>query len=369
MNNKHRQIPVAAPVLNGNEKKYVLDCLDTTWISSNGKYINKFEEKFAEYIDVNHAITCCNGTVALHLALLAIGINEGDEVIVPTLTYIATANAVTYCRAKPVFVDSEQDTWNINPNLIEDKISSKTKAIIVVHLYGHPVNIAPIIKIAKKYNLYVIEDAAEAHGAQYRNKMIGSIGDLATFSFYGNKIISTGEGGMVVTNDPGLEKKIRMLRGQGVDPDKRYWFPIIGYNYRMTNIAAAIGLAQLENVEWHIGRRKEVAKVYFKKLCNNEKLIFQKGKDWAKPVYWMVSVAVKSSEITRDEIMMLLEKKGIETRPVFYPMHILPPYKSSSNLNYPIADEIAKHGINLPTWAGLTENDVIYVCECINEVL
>jgi len=247
-----RFIPVANPVLNGNEKKYVLDCLESTWISSSGKYVKRFEEGFANYCCVKHALSCCNGTVALHLALLALGVGPEDEVIVPTLTFVATTNAVSYCGARPVFIDVDQETWNIDPALIEEKITTRTKGIIAVHLYGHPVDMDPIISIAFNHNLFVIEDAAEAHGAKYKGRMIGSISDIATFSFYGNKIITTGEGGMVVTSDDTLANKINQLKESGMDPDKRYWFPTIGYNYRMTNVAAAIGLAQLEKIDEHI---------------------------------------------------------------------------------------------------------------------
>ena len=245
-----------------------MDCLDSTWISSSGKYIEQFEKAFAEFCGVKHAVTCCNGTVALHLALMALGTQPGDEVIVPTLTYIATANAVTYCGARPVFVDSEPETWNMDPSLIEEKITPRTKGIIVVHLYGHPADMDPIMSIARRHGLFVIEDAAEAHGAEYKGHRVGSIGDMSTFSFYGNKIITTGEGGMVVTNNDSLASKARQLKGQGSVPDQRYWFPIIGYNYRMTNVASAIGLAQLEKAEWHIERRREVARWYYEYLHN-----------------------------------------------------------------------------------------------------
>ena len=224
------------------------DCLDSGWISSNGKYVEKFENEFSRFCKTKYAVSCCNGTVSLHLSLLAHNIKAGDEILVPTLTYIATANAVTYCGANPVFIDSEPETWNIDPSKIEEKITERTKGIIVVHLYGHPVDMDPVSKIAEKHGLFIIEDAAEAHGALYKNKIVGSLGDCASFSFYGNKIITTGEGGMVVTDNQALAEIIRTLKCQGFDPNRHYWHSVVGYNYRMTNIEAAIGLAQLENI-------------------------------------------------------------------------------------------------------------------------
>lgn len=366
-----RFIPVAAPMLVGNEKTYVMDCLDSTWISSNGEYIQRFEQAFADFCGVKHAATCCNGTVALHLALMALGVCPGDDVIVPTLTFVATANAVTYCGARPVFVDSEPETWNINSALIQARITPRTKGIIVVHLYGHPVDMDPVMSIARRHNLFVIEDAAEAHGAEYKGRRVGSIGDIATFSFYGNKILTTGEGGMVVTRDDALASKVRQLRDQGWDTNRRYWFPIIGYNYRMTNIAAAIGLAQLEKAEWHIQRRRDVARWYYEHLQNIPGLILPVEKEQARNVYWMFSVVLDENiSVSRDEVMAYLRERGIETRPVFYPMHILPPYCSSSQENsFPVAERIARRGINLPTWAGLSKRDVQFVCQSLLECL
>ncbi len=362
-----RFIPVAAPVLNGNEKAYVADCLDSTWISSSGKYLERFESAFAEFCGARHAAACCNGTVALHLALMALGVGPGDEVIVPTLTFVATANAVAYCGARPVFVDSEPETWNMDPALVEEKITNHTKGIVVVHLYGHPVDMDPVLSIARRHGLFVIEDAAEAQGALYKGRKVGSIGDIATFSFYGNKIITTGEGGMVATNDDALASKVRQLKGQGMDPTRRYWFPMIGYNYRMTNIAAAIGLAQLEKAEWHIRRRREVAEWYLQRLRSVPGLILPVEKDWARNVYWMFTTILDESlSLERDSLMQMLAAKGIETRPVFYPMHSLPPYlESAEGQHFPVADRLARRGINLPTWAGLTEEDLQYVCEAL----
>jgi len=364
-------IPVAAPSLTGNEKKYVIDCLESTWISSVGKYIGAFEQAFAEFCDVNYTVSCSNGTAALHLALLALGVGPADEVIVPSLTFVATANAVTYCSARPIFIDSEPETWNLNHDLLEEKITPRTKGIIVVHLYGHPVDMDPVLKIAQRHGLFVIEDAAEAHGAEYKGQRVGSLGDIATFSFYGNKIITTGEGGMVVTNNDKLANKVRQLKGQGMDPKRRYWFPVIGYNYRMTNVQAAIGLAQLEKADWHIYRRREVASWYYKRLKEVQALILPVEKEWARNVYWMFSVILDDDvSLSRDEVMAALRKQGIETRPFFYPMHTLPPYQGLIEEDqFPVANRLAARGINLPTWAGLEEEDIGFVCETLKRVL
>lgn len=362
----HEYIHVASPIFNGNEKKYAVDCIETGWISSAGRYTDEFENKFASFCNTKHAVSCCNGTIALHLALLAEGVGPGDEIIVPTLTYIATANAVKYCGARPVFVDSEPETWNIDPTLIEDKITQKTKGIIVVHLYGHPVDMDPVMEIAKRHGLFVIEDAAEAHGALYKNRIVGSIGDMGAFSFFGNKIITTGEGGMVVTDDDKLAERMRQLKGQGMDPKRRYWFPIIAYNYRMTNIQSAIGLAQLENISWHIGRRREVADLYNKYLGDLHDFIqLPIEKDWARHAFWMYSIVLKDSvKVPRDEFMGLLERDGIETRPIFYPMHVMPPYLENEG-RYPVSESISSRGINLPTHSQLTEEDIIYISDKI----
>lgn len=365
-----RFIPVAEPALVGNEKKYVLDCLESTWISSNGKYIQQFEEAFAKFCGVKCALSCCNGTVALHLALLALGVGPGDEVIVPTLTFVATANAVSYCGATPVFVDSEIETWNMDTSLLEDLITPRTKGIVVVHIYGHPVDMDPVLAVARKHGLFVIEDAAEAHGAEYKGRKVGSIGDIATYSFYGNKIITTGEGGMVVTSNRELACRIRQLRAQGMDSHRRYWFPVIGYNYRMTNVAAAIGLAQLEKVNWHVTRRREIATQYARCLGDVPGVRFQAEKPWARNVYWMTSVVLDEQWPDRDLVMEKLADAGIETRPFFYPMHTLPIYcKSARGQGYPISEKVAARGINLPSSAKLTEEDVGYICEQLIRIL
>lgn len=364
-----KRISVASPAFSGNEKKYVNDCIDTTWISSNGKYIDKFESKFADYCGVKHALSCCNGTVALHLALMALDIKEGDEVVVPTLTYIASANAVRYCGATPVFADSDRLTWNLDPCAFEKTITDKTRAVIVVPLYGNPADMDAIMKIARQHNIYVVEDAAEAHGATYKGKKVGSIGDIAAFSFFGNKIITTGEGGMVTTNNDDFAARIRLLKGQGMDPTRRYWFNIIGYNYRMTNIEAAIGLAQLEKIDEHLRRRQEVCDSYKRRLGElSEYIEFQKVQKDATHVQWMFSILLKDNvKGTRDELIAFLAKNNIETRPVFYPMHVMPPYYEDKT--YPNAEYISKRGLNLPTHGLLTEEDIAYVCDKIREFI
>jgi perosamine synthetase len=362
-----RFIPVAAPALVGNEKSYVLDCLDSTWISSSGKYIEKFEAAFAEFCGVRHAVSCCNGTVALHLALLAMGVGPGDEVIIPTLTYVATANAVAYCGATPVFVDSEPATWNMDPELLRAAVTPRTKGVIVVHLYGHPTDMEPVMETAREHGLFVVEDAAEAHGAEYKGRRVGSIGDIATFSFYGNKIITTGEGGMVVTDDDAVARHVRQLKGQGQDPERRYWFPIVGYNYRMTNIEAAIGLAQMERIDWHTSRRREVAAWYRKYLGDFPQFTLSPEAPWARNAYWINCALVdEESAEGRDALMARLAQEGIETRPFFYPMHTLPMYReAAAGRSFPVAEGLARRGFNLPSSAALTEEDVAYVCRAL----
>lgn len=362
-------IPVAKPFFSGNEKKYVADCLDSGWISSAGKYIELFEKGFAEFCEVKHAVACCNGTVALHLALVALGVEAGDEVIVPTLTFVATPNAVAYCGAKPVFVDSENETWNLDPDLIEAKITPRTKGIIAVHLYGHPAKMDELKKIARRHNLFLLEDAAESHGAMCDGKTAGSIGDAASFSFYANKIITTGEGGMFVTDNDELANRARLFRGQGMDSNRRYWHPVVGYNYRMMNPAAAIGCAQLEIVQEQIESRKKIAKLYHERLKENSGIRFQTEQSWAKHVYWMFSV-VLDSEIwqSRDEVMNKLAECGIETRPIFYPAHSMPPYINSvGDGKFPVAENLSASGISLPTWNGLTEKEISYVCDVLEK--
>lgn len=365
-----RFIPVAAPVLTGNEKTYVLDCIESSWISSCGKYVERFERTFADFCGVRHAVSCSSGTAALHIALLALGVGPGDEVIVPTLTFVATANAVTYCGARPRFVDIEPDTWTIDPGMIEAKITARTKAIIPVHLYGYVANMDAITEIGRRHKLFIVEDAAEAHGAKFRGRRVGSINDVAAFSFYGNKIITCGEGGMVVTNSEELGRYAAQLRGQGMDLKQRYWFPIVGYNYRMPNLTAAVGLAQLERIDWHLDRRREVATWYRDILGNVPGVEWQATKDGRENVDWLFTIILDEPiRESRDDIIARLLERGVETRPVFYPMHLLPPYREMAQDDgiFPVADRVARLGLSLPTWAGLEQEDVAYVCDALRE--
>lgn len=358
-----QKLQIARPKLEGNELKYVSDCVESGWISSAGQYVSRFEESFAERVGVSHASACSNGTVALHLALLALNIGPGDEVIVPTLTYIATANAVVYCGATPVFVDSEADTMNLSPILVERALTPRTKAVIAVHLYGHPADMDALRSVCEPHGVRIVEDAAEAHGAMIGDRVAGSFGDIATFSFFGNKIMTTGEGGMVTTNSPELDGYVRLFKGQGQDPNRRYWFPVVGYNYRMTNVAAALGLAQLECLDAHLADRQRVGDTYDQLLSGTNRLRLPSTRAGYTNVRWLYTVVLEpQNSLSRDEVMAALEEDGIETRPVFYPMHHMPPYLDS-NADMPVAEHLSANGISLPTHGYLSENDQQYIAE------
>jgi perosamine synthetase len=364
-----KRISVAQPCLNGNERKYVMDCLDSNWISSTGKYIGAFEEAFARFCGVKHAVSANNGTTALHLALVALGLQPGEEVIVPTVTYIATANAVRYCGATPKLADVLPNTMNLDPADIEHRITSRTRGIIAVHLYGHPADMEAINAIAQRHGLWVLEDAAEAHGAEVNGKKVGALGRCATFSFFGNKIITTGEGGMITTDDDELAARLRLFRGQGMDPSRRYWFPVVGYNYRMTNIQAAIGLAQMETIEQALADRDRLARWYDEALAPlDAQIVRPQAESWARQVFWMYTIFIREGDAARrDRVMCHLDAAGIETRPVFYPMHVLPPYAQSAV--FPVADLWAQRGINLPTHQALTREDVQRIAEALKQAL
>lgn len=359
-------IPVAEPLIGERELEYVSNAVKSGWISSRGEYIQEFENKFAEFCGVRYGVSVMNGTCALHLALASLGIGKGDEVIVPTLTFVATANAVVYTGAKPVFVDSHPDYWCINPEKIEEKITKRTKAIIPVHLYGHPADMDAIMEIAKRDNLYVIEDAAEAHGAEYKGKKVGSIGDIGCFSFYGNKIITTGEGGMIISNDREFVEKAKLLRNQGMSKERKYWHPMVGYNYRMTNIQAAIGLAQLEKIDEMIQIKRRNAELYNSLLRDIPGITLPPAAKWAKSVYWMYCILIKDNfRMNRDKLMLKLREKKIDSRPFFYPIHTMPPYRLDNEL--PVAEELSMSGISLPSGVTLKKEQIERITGIIRE--
>lgn len=358
--------PVTEPHLDESDRSHLLDAFDSGWISSQGPYLEKFERNFAEFAGTAHALATCNGTTALHLALMALDLKPGDEVIVPTFTYIASANAVRYCGATPVLVDCSTDTWNMDPGAVEAAITERTVGIMPVHLYGMPCDMASLAAIAKRHRLWLVEDAAEAHGATVHGKRVGSLGTIASFSLFGNKIITTGEGGVVTTNDPELAARMALLRGQGMDPTRRYWFPIVGYNYRMTNLAAALGVSQLAKVEHLIAAHRQVHGWYREALGDMPGLAWQASRADTVSVRWLTSIRLRSAEHRprmRDDLMQRLRADGIDTRPFFYPMHAMPPYASSAP--FPVADRIASSGINVPSSPRLTREDVFAISERI----
>lgn len=356
--------PVYQPYLHGNEKKYVNECLDSTWISSKGKFIKEFEEKFADYIDVKFATGVSNGTIALHLALLALGIGKGDEVIVPSFTYIASVNAIAYTGAIPVFVDSMRDTWQMDSEDVKRKITEKTRAIMPVHLYGQMCNMDELTKIAREHNLFIIEDCAESFGSKFNNKYAGSFGDISCFSFFGNKTITTGEGGMVVTNDKTLYERAVHLKGQGLAKYREYWHDIIGYNYRMTNIVAAIGLAQLEQADEIINKKREIFDLYKNELKDSP-LELHKEANNSVHTFWMINILVDEPS-TRDNLRDHLRSFGIETRPTFYPIHTMPMYSQKYH-KLPVAEYLGWRGINLPSYPDLQLEDVKFICNKIKD--
>lgn len=361
-----KKIPVCEPKLDGNELKYVTKCFETSWISSAGENIQKFEQEFAQACGAKYGVSCTSGTAALHLALATLGVGRGDEVIIPTFTMIATVNAVTYTGAKPVLVDSEPNTWNINVKKIEEKITHRTKVIMPVHTYGHPADMDKILDIAKKYNLYVVEDAAEAHGSEYQGRKIGSIGDIACFSFYANKIITTGEGGMLTTDNEEMAKIARGLRGHAFSEERHFWHNYIGFNYRMTNLQAAIGLAQMEKFDENVRRRIQNAKLYNSMLKNIKGITLPPQTKGVKNVYWMYSILVNDEfDITRDELRKKLAKRGIETRTFFIPIHLQPIYFRRYNERFPVAEELCGRGMYLPSASTLTKEEIEYVVESI----
>ena len=358
-------IPVCSPLLKGNEKKYIKEAMDTNWISSSGKYIEQFENEFAKFCGVKYGIAVTNGTTALHLALVSLGIKKGDEVIIPNFTMIACANAVCYTGAKPVFVDAELNTFNMDVNQIEEKITKKTKAIMVVHLFGHPCDMKGVQRLARKYNLKIIEDAAESHGAEYNGKKCGSLGDIACFSFFANKIVTTGEGGMVITNNKRLADRCRSFKNLCFGNNRNYIHNDLGFNYRMSNLHAAIGLAQVEKADYYLNKRIGNHNLYKQFLKGVKGITLQSEEKYAKNVYWMNVILVeKEYGMSRDNLIKVLKKAKIDTRLLFTGMDKQPYLKKGK---YPVSDYLTKTGLYLPSGSGLKRSEIKYICNIIRE--
>ena len=365
-------IPVNEPVISKESRKYVNQALKSGWLSSAGPYVKQFEDRFAKLIGVKHAISVNTGTAALHVALLAAGVGKGDEVIVPAFTMAATWLAVIYTGAKPVFVDAEIDTYNIDPNLIEAKITPRTKAIIPVHIYGHPADMDPIVTLAHKHRLVVIEDAAEAHGATYRGKIVGGIGDMGCFSFYANKLITTGEGGMVVTNNDELAKEARMYKDLYHSPAKRFIHEKVGYNYRLTNLQAAVGLGELSHLSDYITKKQAMSRRYSDGLSNIKGIVVPKTKDYVTNVYWMYAIRLTQDfALSKDQLRQkLLSEYEIDTRDYFYApgdQPILKEYLEAGEL-FPVTTLIAKSGLYLPSGLAITNDQIDTVITAVGEL-
>lgn len=365
----HNQfIPVNEPLLTGNEEKYLVECIRTGWISSEGPFVKQFEEKFAVKMGRKYGITVSNGSVALDTAIIAMGIKAGDEVIMPTFTIICCASAITRVGATPVLVDADPITWNMDVSQIEAKITPKTTAIMVVHIYGIPVDMDKVMELAKKYNLKIIEDAAEEHGQHYNGKPIGSFGDISCFSFYSNKHITTGEGGMIATDDLQLAEKCRSLRNLCFKPERRFVHDELGYNYRMTNIQAALGVAQLERMDEFVKKKRRIGEIYNKLLADVKGIQLNLPKtSYAENIYWVYAIVLKD-EIPFDaaEAIKRLEKVGVGARPFFWCMHEQPVFRRMGlfkNEKYPVGENIARRGFYIPCGLGITEKQIEIAAE------
>jgi len=365
--------PVAKPELGGNEERYVVEALRSTWISSQGPFIERFESEFAALCGTRAAIGVANGTIALHLSLLGLDVRPGDEVLVPSLTYIATANAVRYVGGEPVFVDVDPETWCIDPRRIEDAITRRTKGIIPVHLYGHPADMDAINHLAAVHGLWVVEDAAEAHLARYKGKPVGGLSHVASFSFFGNKIFTSGEGGALTLDDGHLEIRLRALRGQGMDPQRRYYFPITGYNFRLTNVACALLCAQLERRDAIVAARRRIFASYRRELAGVPGIDFQPVAPWAETAPWLFCITIDQRVFgcSRNDLAAHLAGEGIETRPFFIPLHTLPPFREQSAArgdSLPVTESLGASGLSLPTYTALTDGDVAIIAREIRKV-
>lgn len=364
-------IPLCIPEISGNELKYVKECIDTGWVSSAGKYTKEFEDRFCEYTKAEKAVVTVNGTSALHLAMACLDIGEGDEVIVPSLTFVATVNTVMYTGASLVFADVCRDTFVMDAEKVEELITRRTKAILPVHLYGHPVEMDKLMDIAGRHGIYVIEDATESLGSYYKDKHTGTIGHIGCFSFNGNKLITTGGGGMLVTNDEivGDRAKFLSTQAKNVTDNGGYYHCDVGLNYRMPNILAAMGIAQLERIDEFTQKKRSNASYYMHLLKDTKGITLPCEKEWAKNVHWLFSLVVEDEYgIDRDELIKKLKDEGIESRPFFIPLHTMPPYKDYRQGNLEVTMDLAKRGINLPSSVGISKSEIEKVVSVIKSI-
>ncbi len=367
-------IPVNEPLLNGNELKYVQECIETGWISSEGPFVKRFEKEFASRVGRRHGIAVCNGSVALDAAVVALDIGQGDEVIMPTFTIISCAAALVRAGAIPVVVDCDPKTWNMDVRQIEDKITSRTKAIMVVHIYGLPVDMEPVIFLGEKYGMKIIEDAAEAHGLTYKDRACGSFGDISMFSFYPNKFITTGEGGMIVTDDDHLADRCRSLRNLCFQSKRRFVHEELGWNFRMSNIQAALGVAQLERLDESIAKKKYVGRRYNELLSDISGIQLPLPKmDCAENIYWIYGIVLDNDiPFDAEEAMRRLAKHKIGTRPFFWPMHEQPVFHRLGlfqNESCPVAERLARRGFYIPSGLTLTDTQMEKVAEALKDIL
>ncbi|MFH1257097.1 MAG: DegT/DnrJ/EryC1/StrS family aminotransferase [Candidatus Diapherotrites archaeon] len=364
---QNKFIPMAKPDLSGNERKYVEQCMESGWIGfseAKDSFIAKFEKAFADYCGAKYGITTFNGTCSLSLILQVLGIGKGDEIIVPNTTFAATASVALYAGAKPVLADVDARHWGISIEEVKKKISPKTKAVMPVHLYGHPCEMDELNALAEKHNFFVIEDAAQSHGAEFKGKRTGALGTCSSFSFYGNKLITTGEGGIVLSNDKEFYEKAQIIRNQGQSPQRHYWHETLGNNYRMSNIQAAIGLAQLERIEKFLKKKRQIAKSYIDSLQGAKGLSFQQEMPWAKSSHWMFNVVFeKGFHKTKEQAIKQLEANAIDYRNVFYPMHSMPPYREQGS--FPVSETLSSKGLTLPSNIFLSDEDIERVCSVI----
>ncbi len=366
-------IPVNEPVLGEREIAYVAECIRTGWVSSAGRFIKEFEDRWAAYCGMRHGVAVSSGTAALHVAIGCVGLKPGDEVIMPTFTIISCALAVVHNGGIPVLVDSDRHTWCMDPSQIEARITPRTRAILPVHIYGHPMDMDPVLELARKHSLFVVEDAAEAHGAEYKRRRCGGLGDLSCFSFYANKIITTGEGGMVLTNDPDHAERARSLRNLCFQAGRRFYHSELGHNFRLTNLQAALGVAQVERVDELVARKRRIGEAYTERLRDLEALILPVEEDWAKNVYWMYGTVIRE-ETGLDAVALAgrLRDRGVETRPFFLGMHEQPVFLKRGffqDERYPVAEWLARQGLYLPSGLGLREAEIDAVCRAVRESL